>query len=280
MPSKVKNSCRFNDNWLRDSLFKDWLRKDLETSRKARCTLCSKNFDISNMGVSALLSHQKGSRHIQLANHGNTINAYLTPSESRDSDRVENQLSSSAVSSLAVKNDVIKAEIIWVLKVVSSHFSFNSCSDINDVFKLMFGDSDISSQLSCGKTMCSYICCFGIAPYFKQNLKELLASQPHFMILFDETLNRATKSKQMNVHCRFWQDGQISTRYCASAFMGHAKVDDMLQHFEDCMKEFNVNELTQISMDGPNVNWKFYKDYCAKRVDISDKSLLMIGSCG
>ena len=89
MPSKVKNSCRFN-NWLRDSRFKDWLRKDLESNRKSRCTLCSKSFDISNMGVSVLLSHQKGSRRIQLANHGNTINAYLTPSKSRDSDRVEN----------------------------------------------------------------------------------------------------------------------------------------------------------------------------------------------
>ena len=187
MPSKVKNSCPFNGNWLQDSRFKDWLRNDLESSRKARCTFCSKSFDISNMGVSALLSHQKGSRHIQLANHGNTINAYLTPSISRDSDRVENQPSFSAVSSLAVKNDVLKAEIIWALKLVSSHFSFNSCSDINDVFKLMFGDSDISSQFFCGKTKCSYICCFGIAPYIKQNLKELLASQPHFVILFDET---------------------------------------------------------------------------------------------
>ena len=155
--------------------------------------------------------------------------------------------------------NVLKAEIIWVLKVVSSHFSFNSCSDINDVFKLMFGDFDVSSQFSCGKTKCSYICCFGIASYIKQNLKELLASQPHFVILFDETLNRATESKQMDVHCRFWQDGQISTRYYASAFMGHAKAYDMLQHFEDCMKELNVNKLTQISMDGSNVNWKFYK---------------------
>ena len=154
MPSlktKVKNSCLFNENWLQKPRFKDWLRKDLCSSRKARCTLCSKGFDISNMGMSALLSHQKGSRHIQLANHGNTMNAYLTPTKLKDSDRADKQPSSSAVSSLAVRSDVMKAEIIWVLKVVSSHFSFNSCSYINDVFKLIFSDSDISSQFSCGK---------------------------------------------------------------------------------------------------------------------------------
>ena len=166
----------------------------------------------------------------------------------------------------------MKAEINWVLKVVSSHFSFNSCSDINDIFKLMFSDSDISSQFSCGKTKCSYICCFNIAPYIKQNVKELLVTQSHFVILFDESLNKATKSKQMDVHCRFWQAyGQISTRYYTSAFMGHAKADDMLQHFEDCIEELNINKLSQISMDGPNVNWKFYKDYCAKFADVSGK---------
>ena len=102
----------------------------------------------------------------------------------------------------------------------------------------------------------------------------MLATQPHFFILFDESLNKASKwtcivnfGKQMV---------KISTRYYTSAFIGHAKADDMLQHFEDYIEELNINKLTQISMDGPNVNWMFYKDYCAKFADVSGKSLLMI----
>ena len=33
-----------------------------------------------------------------------------------------------------------------------------------------------------------------------------------------------------------------------------SRADDVLQHFKDCTKELHVNELIQISMDGPNMN--------------------------
>ena len=45
-----------------------------------------------------------------------------------------------------------KAEIIWGLKSVMSHFSCNSPHDITDVFKVMFPDSSITQHMSCGPT--------------------------------------------------------------------------------------------------------------------------------
>ena len=40
--------------------------------------------------------------------------------------------------------------------------------------------------------------------------------------------------------------------------MGHATAGDMLTHLKNGMALLNPSSLVQISMDGPNVNWKFY----------------------
>ena len=41
--------CIFNENWLQKDRYKHWLRRD-SNNHKARCRLCSKSFDIGNMG--------------------------------------------------------------------------------------------------------------------------------------------------------------------------------------------------------------------------------------
>ena len=57
--------CIFIENWLQKDRYKHWLRHD-SNNHKARCRLCSKSFDIGNMGESALVSHLKGIKHRQL----------------------------------------------------------------------------------------------------------------------------------------------------------------------------------------------------------------------
>ena len=59
-----------------------------------------------------------------------------------------------------------KAENLWALKTVMSHFSYNSATDITDVFMAMFPDSAFAQKMNCGPTKLSYLICFGIAPYF------------------------------------------------------------------------------------------------------------------
>lgn len=58
MPGK----CLFNVTWLSSEKYKNWLAADSDASR-ARCKLCKKSFDISNMGEAALASHAKGVKH-------------------------------------------------------------------------------------------------------------------------------------------------------------------------------------------------------------------------
>ena len=61
MPGK----CVFNERWFENSFLKLWLEHDTD-KYKAKCKVCMKTFDVSKMGKSALASHEKGKKHINL----------------------------------------------------------------------------------------------------------------------------------------------------------------------------------------------------------------------
>ena len=72
----------------------------------------------------------------------------------------------------------------------------------------------------------------------------------------------------------------MATHYLDSKFMGHAKAEDLIHHFETSTERLSLNKLVQVSMDGPNVNWRFYRLLQEKFHDLRNFSLLDIGSCG
>lgn len=41
---------------------------------------------------------------------------------------------------------VFEAEIRWVIKMIMSHYSFNSCPDISAIFGQMFPESEIAKR--------------------------------------------------------------------------------------------------------------------------------------
>ena len=61
--------------------------------------------------------------------------------------------------------------------------------------------------------------------------------------------------------------------------MGHATTADMLTHFRNRMALLNPSSLVQISMDGPNANWKFYHNLFQECKGEELPDLLNIGSC-
>ena len=78
------------------------------------------------------------------------------------------------VDTAVVTGDVIRAEVLWTLKVVMCHYSFNSCNDISATFRAMFPDSGIAKTFTCGATKCAYLTCFGLAPYFHEQLVDMV----------------------------------------------------------------------------------------------------------
>ena len=101
------------------------------------------------MGETAVKSHVKGKLHISRVPN-ETILSFFP--RNKGSDSVEKLSYSSYVTednpsscskdrrvdSMVFSNDTIKAEIIWVLKIVIFNFSMNSYQNVSNLFAEMF----------------------------------------------------------------------------------------------------------------------------------------------
>ena len=54
-------------------------------------------------------------------------------------------------TSMIISEEVLHA-VLWVIKVISSDYSFISCTDISCLFSIMVPDSQIVQSFSCGAT--------------------------------------------------------------------------------------------------------------------------------
>lgn len=169
---------------------------------------------------------------------------------------------------------------MWALKVANSHYSFKSSEDASLLFQRMFPDSQIAKQFACGESKCSYLCSFGLAPHFKSLTLSKVRTQRAYVMLFDESLNHHLQSKQMDLHVRLWDGANVKTKYIGSEFMGHSSALDVVGKMTNLLSEIGVNNLIQISMDGPNVNWKVFEILQKSVQKDVGKSLVNIGSCG
>ena len=220
--NKVRTS-RFNIDWLSRGEYKDWLLPEDLDPTKARCKICRKTFFLSNMGEKAVRSHAEGKKHASSLKVSQGIEHVsdsfektevqtekATPGEVRESSSklicsrsIEQR--STQLTKLVLRKEQHKAEILWALKSVVSHFSLNSAQDIMEIFKAMFPDSNIAQRMSCGPTKLSYLITFGITPYFKQLLIDDLKKAPCFVVLFDESLSTALCQEQMDFSVRYFQ---------------------------------------------------------------------------
>ena len=130
------------------------------------------------------------------------------------------------LKSFVVSSAVMAAEIKWALKIVTSHFSFRSCSDINELFRSMFSDSRIAKSFKLSKTKFAYLINFGVGSYFKEVLRKELINAPVFSLLFDESMNHILQNEQLDVHIRFWDDSKCMA---ATHILTPISLDNLMQ---------------------------------------------------
>lgn len=87
------------------------------------------------------------------------------------------------------------------------------------------------------------------------------------------------KSVILKIHVYYFHF-QVESRYLTSAFMGHATAEDLQDAFHETCSDIGFSNLLQLSMDGPNVNWKFHRIITEEVERENHKTLLNIGSCG
>ena len=102
------------------------------------------------------------------------------------------------------------------------------------------------------------------------------------MFILSESLNEVTQTCGMDLYVRYWDVAcsQVKMRYFGSSFISHGTYTDILQHCVEITNDLNPAHLYQTSMDGPNVNQKFYREFVEKRKDENYHSLIDIRSCG
>jgi len=64
----MKATCSVNQDWMNKSLnpqFSSWIKQVPTNKNQAHCNLCLKNFELSTMGRSAVVSYLKSSTHIR-----------------------------------------------------------------------------------------------------------------------------------------------------------------------------------------------------------------------
>lgn len=237
--------CVFNDSWLEEERYRGWLKKG-DTVYEARCGVCKKIIQLGTMGHKALDSHSRAEKHKKkLASQTASLPISIfatsidpnTTSQSQPSTNIRPTTSPGNAFGCFGNVDTLKAEILWVLQTVSRHHSYTSNKDIHLVFKAMFPDSQCASAFTYGRDKSAYLARFGVAPYLK---KELIsqANEGTFVIMFDESMNKSTKSKQLDLHVRHWtSDGTgasiVRSRYLGSQFLGHSTdLLDLLEHFK------------------------------------------------
>ena len=91
--------------------------------------------------------------------------------------------------------------------------------------------------------------------YLKELLKLELNNSPFIVTCFDEDFNKKPQNRELHLHVRYWDVNKkrAQTRFWTSSFVWHSTHKDILENLESCVEGLDVTKMSQVSMDGPNV---------------------------
>ena len=230
----------------------------------AFCLLCKKTFSVSGSGISQVKPHAGTEKHL-----GRSKDLEGQSTFRKSSDNVVELTSSKII--FPPGEEVHRAEILHALKVVDSNQSFASADGDGERFVAMFPDSKMKYTIQ-----------YGIAPYFKELLKDDLKNTA-YSFKFDETTNQQVK-KQYDGYVQYWSCKHkcINIAYCGTLMVDHCPSEKLLEHFFEFIEkaELDISFLLHLGMDGPNVNLKFERSIKSSNVFSNiDKMILSVGTC-
>jgi len=130
-------------------LINQWAAR--KSAHEIFCKICSTTINVTLKGFQALIQHTNSGKHKERSKTKLALNqlhlTIATPSDNRPPEFVK----------LFNPNDCAKrAELIWVMKMVTSNFSASSCTDIASVFNSMFPES-VPISFSLSRTKFRYV---------------------------------------------------------------------------------------------------------------------------
>lgn len=269
-----KKKTVFNMNWIDPEISeKEWLDclQPVKSNKyQAYCRLCLKAIELSNMGRQAIRSHFKSTGHMnrmknKACNNNITCmfnnNNMQLPSTSVSSEnpRAEKTFGETISPSLhqgetafmkdfVFKQSTTDAEILWCLNIIMKNRSLNSVDTDIQILKKIASDSKIVEKMTLSSSKASYVICYGLAPYFKDQLDQNLQNCKKFVVCFDESLNKIAQKGQMDLLIRFFNEKtqQVDTRYLTSVFLQRAAAEDLVLKFKEGLGEHKLHNILQV----------------------------------
>ena len=155
--------CKFSQKWLEDPKYSWWLRAVTTDTSEASCSVCCKVFKLGTMGIKAVDSHMMSAKHVAFAKARQqqpAITLFCPVASATATASTTSESTSSAqpsIQALCGSMPTLKAEVIWVLKTITSHQSYRSNEGIDSLFRTMFPDSALVQSFSCGKDKTRYV---------------------------------------------------------------------------------------------------------------------------
>ena len=208
MPGSRKWSVTtFNDIWLADERFKRWLKKVPGDLTKALCILCNKKIDITNIGVSALVSHKSFKKHSDKEKVHLLGSMFFTktapavaskPASLSTSNPMMSQtrLNICTCGSSAKLMEYQNRTFTLFIPIRCHHKAFVWCN-------ILFPDSEVAKQYTMIKDKVSYFVLYGIALVFKEELITTVYKSPFYFIGFNESLCFGGELNSLWEFCKF-----------------------------------------------------------------------------
>ena len=86
----------------------------------------------------------------------------------------------------------------------------------------------------------------------------------------------------MDVHIHYWDNekGLVKTNYLDSRFVFRPNADNLHDELDNALQSLHEKNMLQLSMDGPNTNWKVFELLFSYRDEKEWSNLLNLGSRG
>ena len=116
-------------------------------------------FTLGQRSSSAIPAESPQNPVTPTAETGGSSNVQMVPIA-----EAQSSSSSNPMQTFLAGTEVTKSEIRWMFKMVLGHFSFNSCTNISELFTAMFDDSEIAKKFKLGPDKARYVINYGLAP--------------------------------------------------------------------------------------------------------------------
>ena len=102
-----------------------------------------------------------------------------------------------------------------------------------------------------------------------------------FVVSFDESLNEAKQTSEMDICLRFWnkENNQVEDSYWDSKFLEQTNHEHILDSVHEDLKVFDMAEMIELLMAGPNVNLKLLKKLKEQRNKLGSPGLIDFDRC-